>query len=133
MSTEDIVVGDGPVLSAGDTAVLQFTVADWTTGRVLARVQGGQAAVRGQIDLGQVIPGWWQGMPGMRVGGRRALTLIPEMVVGPLGAPPEVFNNLTYYYVVDLLRVEPLEPLGPPPFSGPRMSLTLLDDYAPFG
>lgn len=134
ISVEDVVTGDGPVLHAGDTAVLQYIVADWTTGEVLGRVHGGPGAVQIRIDHPDVVPGWWQGMQGMRVGGRRALTLIPEMAAGPVGSPPTVYNNKTYYYIVDLLGVTPQTPPGPPPLTGGvTMPLITSDFFTPFG
>lgn len=130
MSVEDVIVGAGTTLHAGDTAILQFTTADWSTGRVLDRVQGGQAAVQTRIDLDEVVPGWWQGMPGMRVGGRRTITATPELALNGIGTPPVVLNSRTYFYVIDLLRVEPQAPPGIPEYS--RSTMPLIYVIEPF-
>jgi len=54
---------------------------------------------------GQVIQGWDQGIKGMRVGGRRQLTIPPDLAYGPQGQPPDIGQNETLIFVVDLLKV----------------------------
>ena len=55
---------------------------------------------------GQVIQGWDQGIPGMRVGGRRQLTIPPDLGYGAQGQPPDILPNETLIFVVDLLKVQ---------------------------
>ena len=52
-----------------------------------------------------MIPGWDQGVEGMKVGGRRELIIPPELAYGPEGAPPAIGPNETLIFVIDLLEV----------------------------
>ncbi len=55
-----------------------------------------------------VIPGWDQGVEGMKVGGRRELVIPPNLAYGPQGAPPAIGPNETLVFVIDLLRIDRL-------------------------
>jgi peptidylprolyl isomerase len=59
-----------------------------------------------QLGAGQVIPGWDQGVAGMKVGGRRELVIPPRLAYGPAGSPPTIGPNETLVFVVDLLAVQ---------------------------
>jgi peptidylprolyl isomerase len=59
-----------------------------------------------QLGAGQVIPGWDEGVKGMRVGGRRVLTIPPDLAYGPAGSPPVIGPNETLVFVVDLRKVQ---------------------------
>jgi peptidylprolyl isomerase len=54
-----------------------------------------------------VIPGWDQGIAGMKVGGRRELVIPPDLAYGEQGSPPAIKPNETLVFVVDLLDVQP--------------------------
>lgn len=112
MSTEDIVEGTGAELYAGDTATLQYTAADWRTGEWLAEVRGEQGAVQIAIDQPTVLASWWQGVPGMRVGGRRLIVSPPEMAYGDAGQGDVIRPGQTVSFIVDLLGVRRQEPVG---------------------
>jgi peptidylprolyl isomerase len=58
-----------------------------------------------QLGAGMVIPGWDQGVQGMKVGGRRELIIPPELAYGPEGSPPAIGPNETLVFVIDLLAV----------------------------
>ena len=57
------------------------------------------------LSTGSVIPGWVQGIPGMRVGGRRELVIPPNLGYGKNGSPPTIPGNATLVFVVDLISV----------------------------
>jgi peptidylprolyl isomerase len=74
----------------------------WSTGKIVeSSWTSGQPAT---FPLAQVIPGWQQGMPGMKVGGRRLLVIPPALGYGAAGAGP-IGPNETLIFVVDLVSV----------------------------
>ena len=102
---EDLSVGDGPEATPGTSCTMQYVGVSWSTGK-----QFDASWDRGQpfsFPLGarKVISGWDQGVAGMRVGGRRRLTIPPSMGYGPQGHPPVIARNETLVFVVDLLGV----------------------------
>ena len=73
----------------------------WSTGEVVESSWIGEPATFG---LNQVITGWQEGIPGMKVGGRRLLVIPPDMGYGAAGGGP-IGPNETLIFVVDLLAV----------------------------
>ena len=53
-----------------------------------------------------MIPGWDEGVEGMKVGGRRELIIPPDLAYGAQGSPPSIGPNATLMFVVDLLDVQ---------------------------
>jgi len=102
---EDLSVGDGPEAVAGTTCTMQYVGVSWSTGE-----QFDASWDRGQpfsfpLGAGQVIAGWDQGVAGMKVGGRRRLTIPPELGYGSRGAGGAIKGGETLVFVVDLLGV----------------------------
>jgi peptidylprolyl isomerase len=103
--TKDLEVGTGPPAKAGDEVTVQYVGvgydskeefdASWDRGEPFAFPLG----------AGAVIPGWDQGVAGMKVGGRRELIIPPNLAYGPAGAPPSIGPNETLIFVVDLEAV----------------------------
>ncbi len=106
----DVRVGSGPALQAGDTGVFDFIGTDWITGRPLDDSWGRRRPFETQIERGGVIDGWWQGIPGMRVGGRRQIVVPPAL--GFTGALSANLNGVTTYFDVVLLDIRPAVPEG---------------------
>jgi peptidylprolyl isomerase len=102
--TKDLVVGTGAAATATSTVTVQYVGAFYETGEVFDS-SWGQAKLR-PFDLGGgVIPGFGQGIAGMKVGGRRELVIPPDLGYGAEGAPPQIPANATLVFVIDLKKV----------------------------
>jgi peptidylprolyl isomerase len=100
---EDLTEGDGPEAVAGQRVEVHYVGVAWSTGE-----QFDASWDRGQpfgfaLGAGQVISGWDQGVQGMRVGGRRRLTIPPHLAYGDQGAGGVIAPGETLVFVVDLL------------------------------
>lgn len=105
LMTEDLVVGDGPEAVAGKTCSMQYVGVAWSTGK-----QFDASWDRGQpfsfpLGAGSVITGWDRGVPGMKVGGRRRLTIPADLGYGSRGAGRDIGPGETLVFVVDLVSV----------------------------
>jgi peptidylprolyl isomerase len=100
------VRGKGPPAKTGDTLTVHYAGVTFSTGEEFdASWNSGQPF---QFELGgRVIEGWNRGMVGMRRGGRRMLTIPPELAYGAAGSPPAIGPNETLVFVVDLLAIAP--------------------------
>ena len=101
----DDVVGDGAEASAGDTVSVHYVGVAWSTGSQFDASWDRMEPFRFGLGGGQVIQGWDQGVAGMRVGGRRTLTIPPHLGYGSRGAGGAIAPNETLIFVVDLLDV----------------------------
>jgi peptidylprolyl isomerase len=99
--TKDIIVGTGAEVTPTSTLTVQYILISWKTGEVIQSSWASQPAV---FALSGVIQGWQQGMPGMKVGGRRLLVIPPELAYGANGAGP-IGPNETLAFVVDVVAV----------------------------
>ncbi len=101
---EDVVVGTGPLAETGDTVNVHYV------GRLEDGTQFDSSYDRGTpftftAGAGQVIAGWDQGVPGMRVGGTRRLTIPPNLGYGLSGRGP-IPPNATLIFDVELVSIE---------------------------
>lgn len=101
LEIEDVIIGDGAQAQANSTLTVHYTLMAWSTGEVVETSWNGQPAT---FPLAQVIAGWQQGMPGMKVGGRRLLVIPPDLGYGAAGGGP-IGPNETLIFVVDLIAV----------------------------
>ena len=102
--TEDLVVGTGAEATASSTVEVQYVGANYASGKVFdSSWQRGQAAT---FPLSGVIPGFAQGIVGMKVGGRREVVIPPALGYGASGSPPAIGPNETLIFVIDLLSVK---------------------------
>lgn len=107
---KDVVKGTGAEVHAGDTAIVEFVLSNWATGKEIDASWGKKKPYQTQIESSVVIAGWAQGVPGMRVGGRRTL-LIPPALGFTSNPNPNVHGKMTYFDIV-LLGVIPAKPVG---------------------
>jgi peptidylprolyl isomerase len=103
---KDVVKGHGKKIKPGQLASVQYTGVSWSTGQKFdASWDRGAQPFQFPLGQGQVIPGWDQGVAGMRVGGRRELIIPPDLAYGPQGQPPAIGPNETLIFVVDLVKI----------------------------
>jgi peptidylprolyl isomerase len=103
LEVEDIEVGDGEEAVAGNIAEVHYVGVSWKNGRQFdASWDRGQTFKFG-LGKGQVIAGWDQGVQGMRVGGRRRITIPPMLAYGKRGAGGVIGPDETLVFVVDLI------------------------------
>lgn len=101
----DDVVGDGAEAGPGQTVSVHYVGVAWSTGSQFDASWDRMEPFRFGLGGGQVIPGWDAGVAGMRVGGRRRLTIPPHLGYGSRGAGGAIAPNETLIFVVDLLDV----------------------------
>lgn len=103
--TDDLIAGSGKVAHHGDEVEVEYVGVLYASGR-----RFDSSWKRGEIfslKLGQehAVSGFERGIEGMRVGGRRRLTVPPRLAYGATGLPPKIPPNETLIFVVDLLGV----------------------------
>lgn len=100
---EDLAVGDGDEARAGQQVSVHYVGVAWSTGEQFDASWDRNDTFDFGLGGGQVIQGWDQGVAGMRVGGRRRLTIPPHLGYGPRGAGGVIKGGETLVFVVDLL------------------------------
>jgi peptidylprolyl isomerase len=103
--TEDITVGDGVEAVSGKTVSVHYVGVAWSTGKQFDASWDRNEPFDFGLGAGQVISGWDKGVAGMKVGGRRKLTIPPDMGYGSQGAGGVIKGGETLVFVVDLLNV----------------------------
>jgi peptidylprolyl isomerase len=101
----DIWEGDGKVAGAGDTVDVHYVGVAYSTGEEFDASWNRGEPLRFRLGVGQVIQGWDQGVQGMKVGGKRKLTIPPELGYGAQGAGGVIPPNATLVFEVELLGV----------------------------
>jgi peptidylprolyl isomerase len=102
---EDLVVGDGPEARPGQQVSVHYVGVAYSSGKEFDASYNRGDAFDFPLGGGQVIAGWDQGVAGMKVGGRRKLTIPPHLGYGQRGAGGAIKPNETLIFVVDLLGV----------------------------
>jgi len=102
---KDLITGTGQVAQAGQTVTVNYVGVLYKSGTEFDSSWKRNQPFTTALTTGSVIPGWVQGIPGMRVGGRRELIIPPSLGYGKAGSPPTIPPNSTLVFVVDLLSV----------------------------
>lgn len=102
---EEIEIGEGDEAAAGNPVTVHYVGVAWSDGNEFDSSWGRNDPFTFRLGAGEVIPGWDQGVAGMKVGGRRRLTIPPEMAYGKRGAGGVIGPNETLVFVVDLHAV----------------------------
>jgi FKBP-type peptidyl-prolyl cis-trans isomerase len=103
----DIVVGTGPEAKPTDTVDVKYVGAFYESGEEFDTSWGSAPGDKTAFPLNRVIPGFSQGIAGMKVGSRRQITVPSGLGYGPQGSPPTIPPNATLVFVVDLVGVTP--------------------------
>jgi FKBP-type peptidyl-prolyl cis-trans isomerase len=104
LQIEELTAGQGAEATAGKTVSVHYT--GWlTNGSKFDSSVDRDEAFDFRLGAGQVIKGWDQGVAGMRVGGKRKLTIPPELGYGSRGFPGAIPPNSTLVFEVELLGV----------------------------
>lgn len=102
---EDLTVGDGEEATPGHQVEVHYVGVGWSTGAEFDASWDRGDTFSFKLGGRQVIDGWDQGVAGMRVGGRRRLTIPSHLAYGPQGAGGVIKPNETLVFVVDLVGV----------------------------
>src|SRR4051812_24279208 len=105
LQKRDIVVGKGPVAKTGDTVSVQYVGVAWSTGQEFDASWDRGQPFTVKLGEGNVIKGWDEGIPGMRKGGRRELTIPAAQAYGAQGQPP-IGPNECLRFIVDLVDLK---------------------------
>jgi peptidylprolyl isomerase len=105
LGIEDVVVGDGDEATPGTKVTVHYVGVSFHTGEQFDASWDRGQPFEFKLGKGQVIPGWDKGVAGMRVGGRRRLTIPSAMAYGARGAGGVIKPHEPLVFVVDLLAV----------------------------
>ena len=105
LGIEDLVVGTGDEAVAGKKVTVHYVGVSFTTGAEFDASWNRNQPFEFKLGKGQVIPGWDTGVQGMKVGGRRKLTIPSAMAYGARGAGNAIKPHEPLVFVVDLLAV----------------------------
>lgn len=115
LEKEDVVVGWGPEAKTGDKVKVHYTGTLMNGTQFDSSV--GKAPFEFELGKGGVIKGWDQGVPGMKIGGKRKLVIPADLAYGENGSPPTIPPNSPLKFDVELLEIDGVD-AGKPPAAG---------------
>jgi len=105
LEVTELSEGEGPEATPGSTVSVHYVGVAHSTGEEFDASYNRGAPLDFRLGVGQVIPGWDQGVQGMKVGGRRRLVIPPHLGYGETGAGGVIKGGETLIFVVDLVGV----------------------------
>jgi peptidylprolyl isomerase len=105
LELEDVIVGDGDEARSGRVVEVHYVGVSWKTGTQFDASWDRGSTFKFRLGKGKVIAGWDQGIVGMKVGGRRRITIPPMLAYGKRGAGAVIGPDETLVFVVDLIGV----------------------------
>jgi peptidylprolyl isomerase len=102
LQIEDLKEGEGEEAKAGDQLSVQYVGVLYDGGEEFDSSYDSGQPFEFQLGSGSVIPGWDQGLEGMKVGGQRQLIIPPDLAYGKQGQPPTIPPDSTLVFVIDL-------------------------------
>ena len=106
LGIDDLTVGDGDEATAGAKVTVHYVGVSFSSGEEFDASWNRGQPFEFKLGKGQVIPGWDQGVAGMKVGGRRRLTIPSALAYGARGAGGVIKPHEPLIFVVDLLAVD---------------------------
>ena len=103
LTIKDDVIGDGDAVTSGAVVNVHYLGVDYESGEEFDSSWSRNESI--EFPLNRLIRGWQEGIPGMKVGGRRTLICPPEYAYGPAGAGHRL-SGRTLVFVIDLLGVK---------------------------
>jgi peptidylprolyl isomerase len=105
LEVEDLEVGEGEEAVPGKVVEVHYVGVAWKNGKQFDASWDRGNTFKFGLGQGQVISGWDQGVAGMKVGGRRRITIPPNLAYGKRGAGGVIGPDETLVFVVDLIGV----------------------------
>jgi FKBP-type peptidyl-prolyl cis-trans isomerase len=105
LQIEDLTVGTGEEATSGDTVEVNYT-GMLTDGTVFDASEKHGKTFSFTVGAGNVIEGWDEGVPGMKVGGTRKLTIPSDMAYGDSGIPGVIPGGATLVFEVELVSIQ---------------------------
>jgi FKBP-type peptidyl-prolyl cis-trans isomerase FkpA len=105
VTIEELVVGTGATAVVGNTVTVNYTGMFTNGVKFDSSLDPGRTPIQFQLGSNQVIAGFSQGIVGMKVGGKRRMTIPPSLAYGSAGRPPTIPGNATLVFEVDLVSI----------------------------
>lgn len=134
LTITDLIEGDGDVALSGSVVAMQYVgvLADGGT-QFDASWDRGAEPLSFALDTGRVIPGWDEGIQGMKVGGRRVLQIPSDQAYGDRSPSPDIPADSDLVFIVDLVSVDPPPEPTPTPIPAPPIPEDALGAFDELG